>query len=95
MQRVEMSSVALTVFKKCYSWYKTSHMEQTTAFKEIEEHISVTSKEVVKLSSTTSTKTITESSKAVMREVSSRLSPASKPPRLPKSHPPRWNYANL
>lgn len=69
MQKVEMSSVALTVFQKCYSWYKSSHMEHTTVFKQIEEQITVTSKEIVKQSSSISTTTVTESSEAVMREV--------------------------
>lgn len=69
MQRVQMSSVALTVFQKCYAWYKSSHKEQTTIFKQIEEQIAVTSKEIVKSSSTTSSESVTESSEAVMREV--------------------------
>lgn len=69
MQKVEMSSVALTVFQKCYSWYRSSHKEHTTVFKQIEEQITVTSKEIVKSSSSTSTTTVTESSEAVMREV--------------------------
>lgn len=69
MQKVQMSPVALTVFQKCYSWYKSSHMEHTTVYKQIEEQITVTSKEIVKLSSSTSATTVTESSETVMREV--------------------------
>ncbi|KAJ4412950.1 hypothetical protein N0V82_008633 [Gnomoniopsis sp. IMI 355080] len=69
MQKVEMSSVALTVFQKCYSWYKSSHMEQTAVFKEIQEHIAGTSKEIVRRSSLKSTTSVTESSETVMREV--------------------------
>lgn len=64
-----MSSVALTVFQKCYSWYKSSHKEQTTVFKQIEEHISVTSREIVKSSTEVSKTSVTESSETVMREV--------------------------
>lgn len=69
MQRVEMSSVALTVFQKCYSWYKSSHKEHTEIYKQIEEHIAVTSRQIVKSSSMTSTTSTSESSEIVMREV--------------------------
>lgn len=69
MQRLDMCSVALAVFQKCHSWYKSSHMEQTTSFKKIEEHIAVTSREIVKSSSMVSTTSVSESSETVMREV--------------------------
>ncbi|KAF3764985.1 hypothetical protein M406DRAFT_346810 [Cryphonectria parasitica EP155] len=69
MQRVQMTSVALAVFQKCWSWYKSSHKETTTTFKQIEEQIAITSKEIVKVSSTTSTTSVTESSETVLREV--------------------------
>lgn len=69
MKRVDMSSTALTVFKKCWSWYKSSHKEHTTIFQQIEENIAVTSKEIVKTASSTSTTAVTESSERVMREV--------------------------
>ncbi|ORY54739.1 uncharacterized protein BCR38DRAFT_529142 [Pseudomassariella vexata] len=66
MKQVGMVSIALTVFQKCWSWFKSSHKEETTMFKEIEEHITVTSKEIVKTSTTT---TVASSSETVIREV--------------------------
>lgn len=69
MQRVEMNTVALTVFQKCYSWYKASHKEQTTVFEQIEEQIALTSRKIVKSTSATSTTSVSESSELVIREV--------------------------
>ncbi|KAK7749096.1 hypothetical protein SLS62_008491 [Diatrype stigma] len=66
MKLVGLVSLSLTAFQKCWSWFKSSHKESSTVFKEIEEHIAVTSKEIVKKSSTT---TISSSSETVIREV--------------------------
>lgn len=68
MKRLHMSSVALTVFQKCWSWFKSSHKEQTSTFHQLEEHIAETSKELVKTSSSTTTTSVHESSE-IMREV--------------------------
>lgn len=68
MTRLQMSSVGLTVFQKCWSWFKSSHKEQTSTFQQIEEHIAETSKELVRTSSQTSTTSVHESSE-IMREV--------------------------
>ncbi|RYO75927.1 hypothetical protein DL766_004901 [Monosporascus sp. MC13-8B] len=66
MKLVGLVSLSLTVSQKCWSWFKSSHKESSTAFKEIEEHIAVTSKEIMKKSTTT---TVTTSSEKVIREV--------------------------
>ncbi|RYP50224.1 hypothetical protein DL768_004208 [Monosporascus sp. mg162] len=66
MKRVGLISLSLTVFQKCWSWFKSSHKESSTVFKEIGEHIAITSKEIVKKSTTT---TVTSSSETVIREV--------------------------
>lgn len=70
MKRLDMSSVALTVFQKCWSWFKSSHKEQTSTFKQIEEQIAETSKEIVQSSSKTSSKSVHEATETnVMLEV--------------------------
>lgn len=68
MKRLEMSSVALTVFQKCWSWFKSSHKENASTFQQIEEHIAETSKELVKASAKTTRSSVHESSE-IMREV--------------------------
>ncbi|KAI1179918.1 hypothetical protein F4777DRAFT_404878 [Nemania sp. FL0916] len=68
---VGMVSLSLTVFQRCWSWFKSTHKEESHIFKEIVEQIAITSSEVVKTSSsstTTSTST-TSSSETVIREV--------------------------
>jgi len=65
MKRVGLVSLSLTVSQKCWSWFKSSHKESSTVFKEIEEHIAVTSKEIKKSTTTT----VTTSSEKVIREV--------------------------
>ncbi|KAI0025146.1 hypothetical protein F4780DRAFT_792715 [Xylariomycetidae sp. FL0641] len=67
MKQVGMLSLSLTVFQRCFSWFKSTHKEETAVFKEIVEQIAVTSKEVVKKSSTTVT--TTSSNESVIREV--------------------------
>lgn len=69
MKLVGLVSLSLTVFQRCWSWFKSSHKESTTVFKEIEEHIAIISKEIVKKSTTTTTTTISSSSESVIREV--------------------------
>ncbi|KAI1121826.1 hypothetical protein F5Y10DRAFT_288019 [Nemania abortiva] len=69
MKSVGMISLSLTVFQRCWSWFKSTHKEESTAFKEIVEQIAVTSSEVVKKSSTTTTTTTTSASETVIREV--------------------------
>lgn len=72
MKRLEMVSVALTVFQKCWSWFKSTHKTESTMFKEIEENIAITSREMVKESSTkssSSSTSVTQASESVIREV--------------------------
>jgi len=71
MKVVGMISLSLTVFQRCWSWFKSSRKEESSVFKEIVEHIAVTSSELVKKSSTTTTTTTTttSSSETVIREV--------------------------
>ena len=71
MKTIGLVSLSLTVFQKCWSWFKSTHRESSTEFKQIEEYIATTSKEIVKSTSTsTSTSTtITTSSESVIREV--------------------------
>lgn len=66
MKKVSLLNVALSVFKKCWSFFKSTHKEQTTIFKELEEHITHTSKTIIE---TTSKTTTTSSSETVIREV--------------------------
>ncbi|KAI0399199.1 hypothetical protein F4802DRAFT_612556 [Xylaria palmicola] len=68
MKTVGMVSLSLTVFQRCWSWFKSTHKEESSVFKEIVEHIAVTSSEIVKKSSATTT-TTTSSSETVIREV--------------------------
>ncbi|KAI1321099.1 hypothetical protein F5Y16DRAFT_389291 [Xylariaceae sp. FL0255] len=71
MRLVGMTSMSLTVFQRCWSWFKSTHKEESSVFKEIVELIAVTSSEVVKKSTTTTTTTTTttSSSETVIREV--------------------------
>ncbi|KAI0858158.1 hypothetical protein F4860DRAFT_517061 [Xylaria cubensis] len=69
MKTVGMVSLSLTVFQRCWSWFKSMHKEESSVFKEIVELIATTSSEVVKKSSTTTTTTTTSSSESVIREV--------------------------
>lgn len=69
MKVVGLISLSLTVFQRCWSWFKSTHKEESQVFKEIVEQIAVTSSEVVKKSSTTATTTTTSASESVIREV--------------------------
>ncbi|KAJ2989351.1 hypothetical protein NUW58_g3511 [Xylaria curta] len=74
MRVVGLVSLSLTVFQRCWSWFKSTHKEESSVFKEIVEHIAITSSEIVKKSSTTTTATTTtttttSSSETVIREV--------------------------
>ena len=71
MKAIGLVSLSLTVFQKCWSWFKSTHRESSTEFKQIEEYIATTSKEVVRKSTSTSTTTTTiaTSSESVIREV--------------------------
>ncbi|KAI0817880.1 hypothetical protein GGR55DRAFT_44751 [Xylaria sp. FL0064] len=72
MRTVGMTSLALTVFQRCWSWFKSTHKEESSVFKEIVENIAITSSEVVKKKSSTSTTTTTKTtsaSESVIREV--------------------------
>ncbi|KAJ3568853.1 hypothetical protein NPX13_g6279 [Xylaria arbuscula] len=70
MRTVGLTSLSLTVFQRCWSWFKSTHKEESSVFKEIVEHIATTSSALVKKSSMTSTTTTTASaSESVIREV--------------------------
>ncbi|TGJ87334.1 hypothetical protein E0Z10_g1461 [Xylaria hypoxylon] len=69
MRQVGMVSLSLTVFQRCWSWFKSTHKEESSVFKEIVEHIAITSSEIVKKSSATTTTTTTSASESVIREV--------------------------
>ncbi len=70
MRSVGMTSLSLTVFQRCWSWFKSTRKEESSVFKEIVDHIAVTSSEMVKKSSSTTTTTTTSSaSESVIREV--------------------------
>jgi len=66
MRSVGLFAMALVVFKKCWSFFKHQHKEETIIFKEIEKYISETSVEVVKK---TTEKRLTTTSEVVIREV--------------------------
>lgn len=69
MKQLGMSSTSLTVFQKCWAWFKSTQRTDSTMFKEIEESIAVTSKEMVKESSTTSATAVTRAHETVIRDV--------------------------
>lgn len=69
MKQLGMSSISITVFQKCWSWFKSTQRTESTMFKEIEEQIAVTSREMVKESSTTSTTAVTRAHETVIRDV--------------------------
>ena len=70
MKTVNLTSLSLTVFQQCWSWFKSTHKEESSVFKEIVEHIATTSSVLVKKSSeTTTTTTTTTASESVIREV--------------------------
>ncbi|KAI1307781.1 hypothetical protein F5Y03DRAFT_383680 [Xylaria venustula] len=76
MRTVGLTSLSLTVFQRCWSWFKSTHREQSSVFKEIVENIATTSREVVKKTektststSTTTSTTATAASETVIREV--------------------------
>ena len=66
MKKLSLFNVALSIFKMCWSFFKSTHKTETTVYREIGEHITVTSKEIVQVSSKT---TITNSSETVIREI--------------------------
>ncbi|KAI3323513.1 hypothetical protein HD806DRAFT_535339 [Xylariaceae sp. AK1471] len=69
MKTVGMTSLSLTVFQRCWSWFKSTRKEESSVFKEIVEQIAITSSQVVKKSSTSTTTTTTAASETVIREV--------------------------
>lgn len=69
MKLVGMISLSLTVFQRCWSWFKSTRKEENQTFKQIVEYIAVTSSEVVARSSATKTSTVTSASETVIREV--------------------------
>ncbi|KAI0195422.1 hypothetical protein F4808DRAFT_464244 [Astrocystis sublimbata] len=71
MKAVGMASLSLTVLQRCWSWFKSTHKEESSVFKEIVEIIATTSSEIVKglSAGTDTTKTTTSSSETVIREV--------------------------
>lgn len=69
MKQLGMASTSLTVFQKCWAWFKSTQRTDSTMFKEIEESIAVTSREMVKESSTTSTTAVTRAHETVIRDV--------------------------
>ncbi|PWY75001.1 NACHT domain protein [Aspergillus heteromorphus CBS 117.55] len=55
MKTVNLSTLALTVFKRCSEYYKSTNRTQTSSYKEVQESIQTTSKEVMQsFSSSTS-----------------------------------------
>ncbi|KAL9092970.1 MAG: hypothetical protein Q9159_000594 [Coniocarpon cinnabarinum] len=66
MKKVSLLQVALSVFKKCWSYFKSTHRTETTIYREIEEHITVTSKAIVEVAVKNVT---TSTSETVIREV--------------------------
>ncbi|KAI0523922.1 hypothetical protein F5B22DRAFT_422975 [Xylaria bambusicola] len=70
MRTVGLTTLSLTVFQRCWSWFKSTHKEESSVFKEIVENIATTSSALVKKSSETTTTTKTaSSSESVIREV--------------------------
>ncbi|KIW28428.1 uncharacterized protein PV07_08095 [Cladophialophora immunda] len=63
MKVVKLNTVALSVYQKCFSYYK--NVSETTFISEIEEQITATSMEIIKSSTTT----VSESTEVTIREV--------------------------
>ena len=51
MKQVELPSIALSVFKKCWTFFKSTRKTQSSIYRELEQHITSTSKEVAKICS--------------------------------------------
>jgi hypothetical protein len=66
MKTVKLNTVALSVYQKCFAYYK--NVSETTIVTEIEEQITTTSMEIIK----SSTSTVSESTEVTIREVSHR-----------------------
>lgn len=66
MKSVKLNTVALSVYQKCFSYYK--NVSETTTITEIEEQITSTSMEIIQ----SSTSTVSESTEVTIREVSHR-----------------------
>lgn len=64
MKTVKLNTVALSVYQKCFTYYK--NMSETTLVAEVEKQITSTSMEIIK----TSTSTVSESTEITIREVS-------------------------
>lgn len=69
LRTLEMLTVALRIFKKCWSFFKSIHQEHTVVFKQIEEHITVTSSEIIRSTKTSTSSTTAALSETVIREV--------------------------
>lgn len=69
MKQLGMSSTSLSVYQKCWAWFKSTQRTESTMFKEIEEGIAVASREMVKESSKTSTTAVTRAHETVIRDV--------------------------
>jgi hypothetical protein len=63
MKTVKLHTVALSVYQKCFAYYK--NVSETTIVTEIEEQITTTSMEIIKSSTTT----VSESTEITIREV--------------------------
>lgn len=66
MRAVGLTSISLNVFQRCWNWFRNSRKENTGDFKQIEEHIASTSRDIVKNSTSTA---VTTSSEVLIREI--------------------------
>ncbi|RAL01455.1 NACHT domain protein [Aspergillus ibericus CBS 121593] len=73
MKVVGLSTLALTVFKHCSEYYKSSNRTQTSSYKEVQQSIQSTSKEVMQSFSSSSTVTSETTLEEMVYEASTSI----------------------
>ncbi|OKL61378.1 hypothetical protein UA08_03701 [Talaromyces atroroseus] len=73
MKTVGLSSVALSVYKRCSQYYESTNRTQTTTYKEVQQSIQSTSKEVMQVMSSSSSVTSETTLEEIVYEASSSI----------------------
>ncbi|PYH95457.1 NACHT domain protein [Aspergillus ellipticus CBS 707.79] len=73
MKTVGLSTLALTVFKQCSEYYKSTNRTQTSSYKEVQQSILTTSKEVMQSFSSSSTVTSETTLEEMVYEASTSI----------------------
>jgi hypothetical protein len=73
MKTVGLSSVALSVYKRCSQFYESTSRTQTSSYKQVQQSIQTTSKEVMQIMSTSSSVTSETTLEEIVYEASSSI----------------------